>query len=152
MKNLDRCLKKFLISYDWDFRIKMSLKILKILVKKPLLVIWHPKGLKTYYGRFRAGSGADFTIILGLDEFSQYIKYWFEVSFGESRDCFVNIRHIIHSLEFSKSSETMASVEKIASVRTFNEPKLLVTHGYEIMELYNKVANQLQAVERISDL
>lgn len=148
MKKLSSLFEKF-YKEGKDARVKFCLKILRRLVKNYSLLIWLPnerrvkifndhKDFMNYYARFRSGIGIDFIITLHLagDISSDYIRYEFEIAMvGEGSNYSVELGHIINRVEMSQYARTVVMVKG---------EELSVKYGYLIMELYNKVANQLQ--------
>lgn len=134
-----------------DGRVKFCLKILRRLAKKPSLLIWFPiergvkifndrKDFKDYYARFRSERGADFIITLNLagDTSDDYIRYEFEIEeVGAAPYYFVELGHLIHRVEMNHPARTVVMVRGEG---------LPLKNGYLIMELYSKIATQLQTV------
>lgn len=143
MKKFNGLLEKFRISgySDAGGRINLCLKILKILVKNHCLVIWLPREDKAgnYYGEFRSKWGGYFTINLDLagNEDSDFIRYEFKIECGRYQGLTTGLGYVVHRIEASQSAEV--------GVMSSNT-KLSLKYGYLILELYNKVANQLQTV------
>lgn len=148
MEKLNSLFEKF-YKADKDARVKFCLKILRRLVKNSSLLIWLPieqgikifndcKDFKDYYARFRSERGADFIIILNLagDMSGGYIQYEFGIEeVGDNPDYFVELGHLIHRVEMNHPART------VVMVRAEGLP---LKNGYLIMELYNKIATQLQ--------
>ena len=147
---LDRILEKLLKcgKLNDDAGVKLCFKVLKILVKKHHLLIWFPLKSgeiifdelhigKEYYATFKTESGADFLITLVLSKFSDCVRYEFEIGLRGSHYLNLELYHILHRFESGKRTSTgVVAIGK----------DLPVKYGRLIVEIYNKVANQLLPV------
>lgn len=149
MKRLSRFLDKFYEKgYDTDKGVKYCLKILRILVKNPFLVVWLPSNKeKEYIAEFRSESGLDFTITLSLFgdyDPRDYVRYEFGIKCCGCNCEFLEIQlgHIINGIDSDRYNKDESS----HTVIMVKGSKIQLKYGHFIKMLYSKVANHLQVV------
>ena len=78
---------------------------------------------------------------MGLAKSSDYIRYEFEIGLLGSRYLSVELGHIIHRVESGEKARTVVMVRG---------KELPSEYGHLIVELYNKIANQLLTVVELN--
>lgn len=146
MRKLNKFFERFFYGLCEEKRVKFCLKILKTLNKDCLLLPWFLyKGDYNEYdycARFRSSNGTNFLITLYLagDQSADCMRYEFGINLGEYFDKrSVKLGYVI----FKTDEDHPLHPKPAQTWVTVQGTELPLKHGYLILELYNKVANQI---------